>query len=82
MVLLITGLVQRQLFIYVNSYFYTFALLNVLNWARTGSFTQSLSAADLGYGLWIFHFKTIISDMSANSTYILDELCPPFGSLK
>ena len=50
MVLLITGFVQRQLFIYVNSYFYTFALLNVLNWARNGSFMQSLSAADLGYG--------------------------------
>ncbi len=30
--------------------FNTFALLNG-NWARTGSFTQSLSAADLGYGL-------------------------------
>jgi hypothetical protein len=29
----------------------TFALLNALNWARTVSFTQSFSAADLGYGL-------------------------------
>ncbi len=28
----------------------SFALLNVLNWAKTGSFTQSPSAADLGYG--------------------------------
>jgi hypothetical protein len=32
----------------INSY-YTFALLNVLNWTRTGSVTQSLSAADLDY---------------------------------
>jgi hypothetical protein len=31
--------------------YYTFALLSVLNWARTGSFTQSLSASDLGFGL-------------------------------
>jgi hypothetical protein len=28
---------------------YIFPLLNVLNWARTGSFTQSLFAADLSY---------------------------------
>ncbi len=44
--------VQRQLYIGVNSWFYIFAWLNVLNWARTGSFMQSLSAADLGYELW------------------------------
>jgi hypothetical protein len=30
---------------------YTFALLNLFKWTRTGSFTQSLSAADQGYGL-------------------------------
>ncbi len=40
------------LYIGVNSIFYTFALLNVSNWTRTGSFMQRLSAADLGYGLW------------------------------
>ncbi len=27
-------------------------MLNVLNWTRTGSFMQRLSAADLGYWLW------------------------------
>ncbi len=32
-----------SIYIGVNSFFYTFALLNVLNWARTGSFTLSLS---------------------------------------
>ncbi len=35
----------------VKSKFFTFVLLNVLNWARTGSSTQS--AADLCYGLWV-----------------------------
>ncbi len=29
-------------------------MLHVLNWTRNGSFTQSLSAADLGYGLCNF----------------------------
>ncbi len=27
----------------------------MLNWARTGSITQSLFASDLGYGLWVHH---------------------------
>jgi hypothetical protein len=42
--------VQRQCILVSIASFYTFALLNVLNWARTGSFTQSLSAADLYFG--------------------------------
>jgi hypothetical protein len=33
----------------VSIVIYTFALLNVVNWARTGSFTKNLSAADPGY---------------------------------
>jgi hypothetical protein len=43
---------------------YTFALLNVLNWARTGSFT------DLGYGLslekytFVFPLATVLSNPS------------------